>query len=129
MYLPNLDRGYYNLCCKWDVSKFPVTYHFIEKCLQRICEQCRESLQRRKAFEKLLPVSLSPLHCTFVSFHPLILTFTTCNPHYCQTWLQSSTVELQVCVGAFLFFFFGYLMYFFILGSPFSTPPHREPPH
>lgn len=88
-------------------ANFHSHYHFREKCLQRICEWYRESLQRRKAFEKLLPVSLSPLHCTFVSFHPLILTFTTCNPRYCQSWLQCSSGRP---VWA-LFFFFWYLWY------------------
>lgn len=31
---------------------------------------CRESLQRRKAFEKLLPVSSPPPHCTFSPLTP-----------------------------------------------------------
>lgn len=41
---------------------------------------CRESLQRRKAFEKLLPVSSPPLRCTFVSLSPLTPSFSLSLP-------------------------------------------------
>lgn len=79
--------------------------------------RCRESLQRRKPFEKLLPVSSPPLHCTFVSFssHPLILTFTICNPR-CSLRGYSSA-EQQEWVGScffFVFFFLGYLSCIFL---------------
>lgn len=49
---------------------FQSPYDFRESslfCVYRELAWCRESLQRRKAFMKLLPVSSPPLRCTFVS--------------------------------------------------------------
>lgn len=87
-------------------------------CVYREPAWCRESLQRRKAFEKLLPVSSPPLHCTFVSLspHPLVLTFTTRNPR-CGLWGYHVPLPNSRAMWAHVFFFvffFWYLAYVFL---------------
>lgn len=127
------------------VSKFPVTWWFHRMILCSVYREFawyRESLQRRKAFEKLLPVSLPPLHCTFVSFSPLTPSFSLSPPvipgvaHEVTMFLcmAAGLCGLLVVFVFFLLFFVFFLfctshMYFSILGSPFSTPPQRESPH
>lgn len=49
-------------------------------CGYRESAWCRESLQRRKAFEKLLPVFSPPLLCTFVYLSPLTPSFSLSLP-------------------------------------------------
>lgn len=138
------DMNQHGFCIEvgeYDVGKFPVTYDFREYalyCVYRESAWCRESLQRRKAFEKLLPVSSPPLRCTFVSLSPLTPSFSLSLPVIpgVAYKVMCTSAEQQGCVGScflFLFLFLVFLgtshIYVSILGSPFSTPPHRESPH
>jgi len=96
-------------------------------CVYREPVWCRESLQRRKAFEKLLPVSSPPLHCTFVSLSPLTPSFSLSLPIILGV-VYKVTVFLCWAAGLCgLMILCGYLFSF--LGSPSFPPPHRESPH
>lgn len=73
-----------------------------------------------------LPTS-SSLHFHFsVLSLPLILTFTTHDP---LCGLRGYSVRLQSTGAVWAHCFSTFHWYFAILGSPFSTPPHRESPY
>lgn len=80
----HLDVNLHGLCMrKVKLVNFQSHYDFREcslYCVYREPVWWRESLQRRKAFEKLLPVSSPPLHCTFVSLSPLTPSFSLSLP-------------------------------------------------
>lgn len=93
-------------------------------CVYRESAWCRESLQRRKAFEKLLPVCSPPLHCTFVSISPLTPSFSLSLPVISVRGLRVYFAPLlsSRVVWAHVFFFLPHI-YFSILGSPFFHSP------
>lgn len=74
---------------------------------------CRESLQHRKAFVKLLPVFSPPLLCTFVYLSPLTPSFSLSLP-IIPGVAYEVTVFLCKAAGLCGFFFFFYLSYLFL---------------
>lgn len=120
------------------VSKFPVTWWFHRMILCSVYREFawyRESLQRRKAFEKLLPVSLPPLHCTFVSFSPLTPSFSL-SPPVIPGVAHEVTMFLCTAAGlcgllvVFVFFLLFFVFFFFAhltCISPFWVHPFPLP--
>lgn len=90
---------------------------------------CRESLQHRKAFVKLLPVFSPPLLCTFVYLSPLTPSFSLSLPIIPGVAYEVTVFLCKAAGLCGIFFFSTFHIYFSVLGSPFSTPPHRESPH
>lgn len=114
-------------------GKFPVILRFRRTsfvlCLHRNCVvQGVPPTQESLCEAPSCIFTSSSLHfCLSLSSHPLILTFTTHNSR-CGLW--GCCVPLQSSRAVWvLFFFSAFHIYFSVLGSPFSTPPHRESPH
>lgn len=110
---------------------FQSHYNFREYtlyCVYRESAWCRESLQRRKAFEKLLPVFSPPLHCTFVSLSPLTPSFSLSLP-VIPGVAYEVTVFLCWAAGlcGLMFFFFFSFWVPLICISPFWGHPFPLP--
>lgn len=135
MSLVNKERNEFDCCFfkegKSEVSKIPVLLRFQRNCLQRICAGAGSPSNAGK-----------PLRSSFLSLYlPLnALLFLPLSPSFSLSLLVIPDVAYKVTMfilqesiseWALVSFFFLCIsdICLSILGSPFSTPPHKESPH